>query len=184
MENAQTRFPQFRTAPTTTGSLRDLKRHVCEATIKPTLRRPLELSLYTSIAFGKRCKQLGVRPSTGSVGDAYDNAKDESFFATLETELLGRNTFRSHAQARMAIFEFIEGFYNPADATQPSVASPRSSTRGVMDQTGPRKWKLPWSCRSPHDPHSPLKAALRLPRVPTSLLLRVPKLQALRCLPK
>jgi len=68
---------------------------------------------YTSIQFGKRCKQLGVRPSTGSVGDAYDNAMAESFFATLETELLWRNTFRSHAEARMAIFEFIEGFYNP-----------------------------------------------------------------------
>ena len=68
---------------------------------------------YTSIQFGKRCKQLGVRPSTGSVGDAYDNAMAESFFATLETELLWRSTFRSHAEARMAIFEFIEGFYNP-----------------------------------------------------------------------
>ena len=46
---------------------------------------------YTSIQFGKRCKQLGVRPSTGSVGDAYDNAMAESFFATLETELLWRS---------------------------------------------------------------------------------------------
>jgi len=68
---------------------------------------------YTSIQFGNRCRQLGVRPSTGSVGDAYDNAMAESFFATLETELLWRNTFRTHAEARMAIFEFIEGFYNP-----------------------------------------------------------------------
>lgn len=68
---------------------------------------------YTSIQFGKRCKQLGVRPSTGSAGDAYDNAMAESLFATLETELLWRNTFRTHSEARMAIFEFIEGFYNP-----------------------------------------------------------------------
>jgi putative transposase len=45
---------------------------------------------YTSIAFGKRCEQLGVRPSTGSVGDCYDNAMAESFFATLECELLDR----------------------------------------------------------------------------------------------
>ena len=69
-------------------------------------------SQYTSIAFGARCKEAGVRPSTGSVGDAYDNALCESFFATLECELLDRRSFRSHAEARMAIFEFIEGFYN------------------------------------------------------------------------
>ena len=53
-----------------------------------------------------------MRPSTGSVGDAYDNALCESFFATLECELLERRSFRSHAEARMAIFEFVEGFYN------------------------------------------------------------------------
>ena len=69
-------------------------------------------SQYTSIAFGARCKEADVRPSTGSVGDAYDNALCESFFATLECELLERRSFRSHAEARMAIFEFIEGFYN------------------------------------------------------------------------
>ena len=68
---------------------------------------------YTSIAFGKRCRQLGVRPSTGSARDCYDNALAESFFATLETELLWRERFKSQAEARMAVFEFIEGFYNP-----------------------------------------------------------------------
>lgn len=70
-------------------------------------------SQYTSIAFGQRCKQVGVRPSIGSVGDCYDNAMCESFFATLECELLERRSFASHAAARMAIFEFIEGWYNP-----------------------------------------------------------------------
>ncbi len=69
-------------------------------------------SQYTSIAFGARCREAGVRPSTGSVGDAYDNALCESFFATLECELLDRRSFRSHAEASMAIFEFVEGFYN------------------------------------------------------------------------
>ncbi len=70
-------------------------------------------SQYTSIAFGKRCRDAGVRPSTGSVGDCYDNAMCESFFATLECELIDRRRFRSHAEARMAVFEFIEGWYNP-----------------------------------------------------------------------
>jgi transposase InsO family protein len=50
-------------------------------------------SQYTSLAFGKRCKEAGVRPSMGSVGDAYDNAMCESFFATLECELLERRRF-------------------------------------------------------------------------------------------
>ena len=54
-----------------------------------------------------------MRPSMGSVGDAYDNAMAESFFATLECELLDRTTFKSHAEAKGALFRFIEGWYNP-----------------------------------------------------------------------
>ena len=69
-------------------------------------------SQYTSVAFGLRCKEAGVRPSMGSVGDAYDNALCESFFATLECELLQRRKFASKAEARMAVFVFIEGWYN------------------------------------------------------------------------
>jgi len=68
---------------------------------------------YTSIAFGLRCREAGVRPSMGSVGDAYDNAMCESFFASLECELLERRSLRTRAEARMAVFEYIEGFYNP-----------------------------------------------------------------------
>ncbi len=70
-------------------------------------------SQYTSIAFGERCREAGVRPSMGSVGDAYDNAMCESFFATLECELLDRCRFKTQADARRAVFAFIEGFYNP-----------------------------------------------------------------------
>jgi putative transposase len=68
---------------------------------------------YTSIAFGQRCREAGVRPSTGSVGDCFDNAMCESFFATLECECLDRERFRTRSDARMAVFDFIEGFYNP-----------------------------------------------------------------------
>ena len=67
---------------------------------------------YTALAFGTRCKQAGVRPSMGSVGDCYDNALCESFFATVECELLDRSSFRTPAAARRAVFEFIEGWYN------------------------------------------------------------------------
>jgi len=66
-------------------------------------------SQYTSIAFGQRCREAGVRPSMGAVGDCFDNAMCESFFATLECELLYRRRFKTQIEARMAIFEFIEG---------------------------------------------------------------------------
>ena len=69
-------------------------------------------SQYTSLAFGQRCREAGVVQSMGSVGDAYDNAMCESFFATLECELLDRRRFRTVAEARREVFSFIEGFYN------------------------------------------------------------------------
>jgi putative transposase len=69
-------------------------------------------SQYTSVAFGKRCRQAGVRPSMGSVGDCYDNAMCESFFATLECELLNRQTLQTVEEAKMKVFDYIEGWYN------------------------------------------------------------------------
>jgi putative transposase len=70
-------------------------------------------SQYTSLAFGRRCREAGIRPSMGSIGDCYDNALCESFFATLECELLDRHTFHTQTEARLAVFAFIEGWYNP-----------------------------------------------------------------------
>jgi putative transposase len=67
----------------------------------------------TSLAFGKRGEQAGVRPAMGSVGDGFDNAMGASFFATLECALLDRQRFRTQVEARMAVFDFIEGWYNP-----------------------------------------------------------------------
>ena len=69
---------------------------------------------YTSYAFGKRCQEAGVMPSMGSVGDCYDNAMAESFWATLEREVLSRRRFKTQAEAKTAIFAWIEGWYNPA----------------------------------------------------------------------
>ncbi len=83
-------------------------------------RRPDEVihhsdqgSQYTSLAFGKRCSDAGIALSMGSVGDCYDNAMAESFFASLECELLDRNTFLNHAEAKTELFCWIEGWYNP-----------------------------------------------------------------------
>lgn len=69
---------------------------------------------YTSLAFAKRCAAANIRPSTGSVGDCFDNALCESVFATLECELFDRQAFATHAEAESAIFGFIEGWYNPS----------------------------------------------------------------------
>lgn len=67
---------------------------------------------YTSLAFGSRCREAGIRPSMGSIGDCFDNAMCESFFATLECELLNRYRFATQTEARAAVFKFIEGWYN------------------------------------------------------------------------
>ena len=70
-------------------------------------------SQYTSLAFGQRCKAMGVRPSMGTVGDAYDNAMAESFFASLECELIDRRVWQTKTQARLDVFTWIEAWYNP-----------------------------------------------------------------------
>jgi putative transposase len=67
---------------------------------------------YTSVAFGLRCREIGIRPSVGSVGDAYDNALCEGFFATLECELLDRRRFATQVEARLAVSKYVEGWYN------------------------------------------------------------------------
>jgi putative transposase len=84
-------------------------------------------SRYTwSLACGHRCRQMGVEPSMGSRGDAYDNALAECFFASLECELLDRHRFPTQTEARLAVFRHIEGCHNPIGAT-PLSASARSS---------------------------------------------------------
>jgi putative transposase len=70
-------------------------------------------SQYTSFGMGRRLREAGILPSMGSTGDAYDNALAESFFGTLECELLDRTRFRSRAAARLALFDWLETWYNP-----------------------------------------------------------------------
>jgi putative transposase len=76
------------------------------------LRRPVESAQYTSLAFGRRLQQAGLVASMGTIGDALDNAVAESFFATLECELLDRHVWATRAGLRTAVFDFIEVFYN------------------------------------------------------------------------
>jgi putative transposase len=69
-------------------------------------------SQYASLAFGRRLREAGLAGSMGSRGDCFDNATAESFFATLECELLARRRFPTRSAARLALFDYIEGFYN------------------------------------------------------------------------
>jgi putative transposase len=110
---------------------------------------------YTSIAFGERCRSAGVRPSMGSVGDCFDNAMCESFFATLECELLDRSKFKTQAEARRAVFEFIEGWYNPwRRHSALGYLSPANFERRAVGNGSEEKglWKTP---PLPPDPHHP-----------------------------
>ena len=70
-------------------------------------------SQYTSWAFGRRLRAAGVLGSMGSIGDAYDNAMAESFFSTLQRELLDQHRWQTRRQLALAVFEWIEGWYNP-----------------------------------------------------------------------
>jgi putative transposase len=67
---------------------------------------------YTSLALGARLAEAGIAASMGAPGTAYDNALAESFFASLETELIDRAVWTTRRQARLAVFDWIERFYN------------------------------------------------------------------------
>jgi putative transposase len=68
---------------------------------------------YTAVLFGKRCAQAGIEISIGSVGDCYDNAVCETFHATIKKEKIYRQSWPTRAEARTAVFAYIEGWYNP-----------------------------------------------------------------------
>jgi putative transposase len=113
-------------------------------------------SQYTSLAFGRRCREAGVRPSMGSVGDCYDNAMAESFFATLECELLARQRFKTQAEARTAVFGFIEGFYNPER---------RHSSLGYLSPVAfERQSRVRAACPGAFDPAAVLAAIKAKPK--------------------
>jgi putative transposase len=91
-------------------------------------------SQYVSLAFGRRCRESCIELSMGSKGDAYDNAVCESFFKTLKSELLDRRSWPDRHEARTAIFEFIESFYN---------RQRRHSTLGYLSPHDYEKIRLP-----------------------------------------
>jgi putative transposase len=117
-------------------------------------------SQYTSLAFGKRCEQMNVRPSMGTVGDAYDNAMAESFFASLECELIDRRVWKTLTEARLAVFTWIESWYNPQRLhSSLGYQSPNDFERQIQKAdtvTTSQEHGLPTGCFAPVD--SPLCA--------------------------
>jgi hypothetical protein len=77
------------------------------------LRRPVESALDTAIRFTQRLADAGIRPSMGSVGDSLDNALAENLFSTLKVELVYRTSFRTREEAELALFRYVDGWYNP-----------------------------------------------------------------------
>jgi Integrase core domain len=77
------------------------------------LRRPLECAQYVSLLFGQRCREVGIRISMGARASALDNAVCEAFFGSLKRERLNRRSWPTRREAQSAIFEWIEGWYNP-----------------------------------------------------------------------
>ena len=93
---------------------------------------------YTSIAFGLRCREAGIAVSMGSTGDAYDNALAESFFASLETELIDRSSWRTRADARLAVFDYSRPSTTRAAGTPRSITyRPPSSRGGTVRRRSP-----------------------------------------------
>jgi putative transposase len=76
------------------------------------LRRPLESAQYTSLVFTQRCRAVGIEVSMGSRGDCFDNAAIESFHATIKKDLLHRRSWPTKAEARSAVFDYVEASYN------------------------------------------------------------------------
>ena len=74
--------------------------------------RSIEPSQYTSWAFGRHLRSAGLLGSMGTISDAYDNALCESFFGTLQLELLDQHRWRTRRELALAIFEWIEAWYN------------------------------------------------------------------------
>ena len=80
--------------------------------IKGAIFHPDKGSQYTAGAFAKACRRLGIARSTGKTGNALDNAPAESFFSTLQHELIDRRSWTTKAQARQEIALWICGWYN------------------------------------------------------------------------
>jgi transposase InsO family protein len=108
---------------------------------------------YTSIKLTARLLKAGIRASMGTVGDSYDNALAENFWSVLKTECVRRTSFATRADAEIALFEYIDGFYN---------------TRRIQKNLGylsPDEYEAAWHAQQHHQP-APHGRPSRPPRHP------------------
>lgn len=102
----------------------------------------------TSVEFGKRCREMGVRPSMGSVGDACGNAMAERIEASLECELIDRSSWKNKTEARLAIFTWIESWYNPVRRhSRLGYLSPNNFERKLRRKSNYDKLQFPHTSR-------------------------------------
>lgn len=92
---------------------------------------------YTSLVFTRRLQETGILGSMGTVGDALDNAVAESFFATLQTELLDRRSWPTRQALSSAIFAYVEGFYN------------RRRRHSALGYLSPAEFERKWELNQP-----------------------------------
>lgn len=92
-------------------------------------------SQFTAVAFTRQCAAVGIERSMGGVGNCYDNAMAESFFATLECELLQRVPFASRQEAEQQLFVFVEAFYN------------RKRRHSALGYLSPTEFEQAWHAR-------------------------------------
>jgi putative transposase len=92
-------------------------------------------SQYTALSFGERLEEAGVFPSMGRVGSALDNAMAESFVSTLKAEMSDGGLFATRQAARTAVFDYIEGFYNPSRRhSSIGYMSPADYERAIVEE--------------------------------------------------
>lgn len=93
---------------------------------------------YTSIKLTTRLVRAGIQASMGSVGDSYDNALAENLWMLIKTECIRGRTFTTRAEANLALFEYIDGFYNPRRIQNASATSAPSSSKKSTTPTRQR----------------------------------------------
>ena len=121
-------------------------------------------SQYTSIEFGHRCREAGVRPSMGSVGDAYDNAMCESFFATLECELLERLPVQDAGRGAQCDVRVHRGLLQSAPPPLLDRISLTDRLRAPASRAGGRSRRTPACRRARGRQGQALRAAARCGR--------------------
>lgn len=98
---------------------------------------------YTSLRFTQRLLDAGIAPSTGGVGDSFDNALAENLWSTIKIELIywPATTFATRVEAQAALFRYIDGWYNPR------------RIQAGLSGLSPDEYEAAWQARQ-HQPHS------------------------------